>query len=304
MNLHLLIDFMHLFYKYKYTIESGRIRRLTTNLDIKGTTENVDISYVFYPLKEIEGFRKAFEKEGHSVTVSVCFDSKSKRSELDANYKASRIKRLTDEDLNSIEVIRELLGRAGHNTYIIPGMEADDIIANIANKFGETFDYNIIYTNDMDLLVHVRKGIGVNRYKVRKGYTAVGLKNFSDYCSGELKCNISYNNLMLYKALCGDKSDDIVGIPGFGPAAFNKLVGNYDGEFRWERMHNSQYVLEFLESVDKYLGTEAIDLAIHSLTLVAPEDIPLELCAYPHRISSKELREQAYIPLDMKSLVD
>ena len=306
MRIHLIIDFMHLYYKYKFTIESGRIRRLTTDIDNVGISqrEEVDISYVYYPLKEIEGFRRMYENDGNEVIISVCFDSKSKRTEIDPSYKSSRVSKLKPDDMNNIEVIKTLLGRAGYNTYWIAGMEADDIIANLINKYSSNFDFNIIYTNDTDILVNVRKGVGVGRYKIRKGYTSVGLRNFSTYCSEEFKCNIPYNGILLYKVLCGDKSDEVKGVQGFGPAAFNRFVDHIGNNIDWTCMADERYLTMLLHNSRDYLGDSAVEQALGCLELIKHVDIPIGELMIPNRVSSNILRQEAYGPFKMNSLIE
>lgn len=392
MKIHLIVDFMYLYYKYKFTIDSNRIRRLTADIPCvqpDGTTQLVktDVSYLYYPLKEIEGFRKTFEKEGHDVTMSICFDAISMRKADNVEYKSNRTKKLGETDFSRISKIMELLDKAGHNIYKLTkkyglysnvpisniqaiviqssvyedlnkigllnkyegipintvehiinpidmwaignsgqiavigevqpdltnfivdiidtpyGYEADDIIANLIHNYGNDFDFNIIYTPDTDLLVHINNKVGINRYKPGKGYTAVGVNNFSAYCSEEFKCNIPYNGLLLYKILCGDKSDVIKGKKGFGPKSFDKLVEYLNDKVDWTKM-SIDYVENVVRQYSDYFGSDGIEQILESLKLVKHYIIPPTELGYPYKKSTVALRSEAYLPMGMKSLIE
>lgn len=312
MRVHILVDYSFLYYKYYFQLKSGKMRRLIT--DIAG--EEKDVSQIYYSIREIEGFRRNVEKYGHNVIVSVCFDMPSARkqihegateAEIEAitNYKSNRVKRLTDEDFQNIEVVEQLLSDAGHNTYRIEGYEADDIISNLIRKYKDNFDYSIIYTPDADLMVNICNKVGVQRYKVGKGYEPVDLKNYSDYLSKEFKCYIPYNALMLYKCTCGDKSDVIKGIDKFGPKAFDKLVDYLNGlGVIWEECGSYEKTLELLDMCKGYLTDEQIEQAKESLSLVRPMIVEDKFLIEPVKKSNRELRESSYMQFGMKSLID
>ena len=117
MIVHAIVDYSFLYYKYKFQLDSGKMRRLTTAIDWKGAVIEKDISQIYYSIKEIEGFRRKLETAGHNVFVSVCFDMKSARKKqsdetsADAadKYKSNRVKRLSDEDFENIQFVEKLL---------------------------------------------------------------------------------------------------------------------------------------------------------------------------------------------------
>lgn len=366
MKIHVLIDYSFLYYKYKFRLDSGKIRRLKVVLGEDGKvvdssvvelfntvreieeaeeiikaggeatlryTENAiqafkesikkhgnlvekDISQIFYSIKEIEGVRKQLEKVGHEVVVSVCFDMPSGRKETSdslsesetevANaYKSSRVKRLGDSDFADIRIVEELMSKAGHNTYRFELTEADDIIAGLLKKYKDSFDYSVIYTPDADLLVNIDTKVGAQRFKTTKGYQPVDINNFSEYMSKEMKCYIPYNALMLYKSTVGDKSDDIAGIRGFGPKAFDKLVAYLTTKgINWVECGTYEKTLELLELSRGYLSDDNINQAIDCLSMVRPMIIEEGLLAEPNKVSNRALREKSYMRYNMKSLVD
>lgn len=301
---HIIVDFAYLYYKYKYTIASGRIRRLSAKVAVENTeglvdTKEVDISYIYYPLREIESFRREAEKRGNKVTMSICMDAPSMKKESNAEYKSNRTSKLNDDDFANIGIVSRLLEKAGHNVYKIVGYEADDIVANLVRLYGDRFDRNIIYTPDTDMLALVSDNVYVSRYKAGKGYILIGKHNYAQVCQDEFKCNIPYNAILLYKVLCGDKSDNIKGIKGFGPAAFNNLVNELNGKVDWTMMGDADYVRKIIESL--FTGQQLKE-ASEALGMVG--FMRLDGLTSPMRMSDKHLRAESYGEYNMKSLIE
>ena len=322
MILHIIVDYSFLYYKYKFQLDSGKMRRLTAPMNWKGAVIEKDISQIYYSIKEIEGFRRRFENAGHDVFVSVCFDMPSnKRKELFAKfggqevaekYKSNRVKHLSEEDFENIQFVEKLLGEAGYNTYRIPEYESDDIIAHLIDTYNKAFDFSIIYTPDLDLLAHISSNVSACRYKALKGYTDIGLRNFSDYIGTELKCQMPYNALILYKSTVGDKSDCIDGIKKFGPKAFDKLVNKLNSEGQdWNELRDYDNVEKLLVRLtnEGYFTEEQGKQALLSLLLVRPlefkdDDGRVIEVEEPNKQSTKELRSKAYLQYSMESLVE
>lgn len=307
MKVHILVDYSFLYYKYKFQLDSGRMHRLTCNMEWHGEVIDKDISQVYYSLREIEGFRRDWEGKGHDVVVTVCFDMPSSRkSEHTAEsdkYKSNRGHKLNDEDFENIQFAQQLLEGAGHNTYRIHGYEADDLVNYMVKHYKDEFDATVIYTPDADLLVHVCNNVAVMRYKSGKQYTLVTRNNFSEYLGQELKCNMPYNALTLYKCTVGDKSDCIDGIKGFGPAAFNKLI-SYLNVPDWSNMASPEATYELLGQSVGYLGVDKIQQAIAALDLVKPYEAENVVITKPTHKSTRDLREASYGKYKMVSLID
>ena len=305
MNIHLIIDFMYLYYKYKCTLETGRIKRLIINKEslTGGIDEGFDISLVYYPIKEIEGIRKKLEEQGNNVTISICFDAPAtERKEKDIEYKSNRDKnRLNELDFDGIAIVRELLSEVGYNVYFEKA-EADDLVYNLVRLYSKNFDKTIICTPDTDLLINVSNNVEVHRYKSRVGYTEVTKENYNEYCSKEFKCNIPYNGILLYKALCGDKSDKVSGIKGFGPKAFDKYLSNLVtcGKVDTDKLSNTEYIKSLLESTKDMFKDNQLEQALHSLDMVSPYEMDM---AEPKNIANRETRDKAYSKYEMYSLI-
>jgi len=211
---------MHIYYKYFYQLKAGRLHRLSA--EVNGVER--DTTLLYYPLKDIEKIRKQLEDIGHDVTISICFDSKSKRNEENAEYKANRTTSLLDADFANVDKIREILTDAGYNTYKIEGYEADDLVNKLIKQYKDDFDFTVIYTNDKDIFVNICDNVGVMRFKTGKGYQRVDKTNYESFLENEFNVFIPYNTLGLFLATAGDSADNIKGITKFGPKAFGKLI--------------------------------------------------------------------------------
>ena len=315
MKIHAIVDYSFLYYKYKFQLDSGRIRRLTVPYDDGAVVREKDISQIYYSIKEIEGFRRKLEQAGHDVVVSICFDMPSDRKKVEDgateeeteaanNYKANRVSILGDDDFSNMRLVEELVSDAGHNTYRVEGYEADDLVAYLIDKHSDEFDYNIIYTPDADLLMHIKDNVGASRFKATKGYTSVDRGNFEEYLTAEMKCRVPYNSLMLLKSTVGDKSDQIAGIVRFGPKAFDKLVVYLDGlGVDWEKQGDYESTLSLLKKCEGYLTDLQLTQAIESLSLVRPMVLEGGSLDKPTKQSTDILREESYMRYNMASLI-
>lgn len=285
------------------------MKRLTTPVEIGGVTVEKDVSQIYYAIRELEGIRRKLEHGSvNDVTISVCFDSKSKRKESDAGentYKANRIQKLDQGDFDNIAFVKEILTEAGYNTYRIDGIEADDLVYSLNKHYKSMFDCTIIVTCDLDLGINVDESTALYRFKSTSGYSVINMENFERTLETELKCKVPYNAITLYKSTVGDKSDNIAGIKRFGPAAFDKLVNHLDKKnINWEECKEADHVYEVLSNSKDYLTEDQVNQAIESLGLVRPIEIPVEQMPAPTAKSSRESRASAYMKLNMQSLID
>jgi len=308
-RVHLIIDFQYLYHRHIYSINAGRKRRLSCMVD----GVEVDTTRIYYPLKDFESFRRYWESLGKEVTISVCFDSKSDRKEADEDYKSNRGGRFDSVDFEAINTIRELMSEAGYNIYKEDGKEADDLIADLIKRYENDFDFTVIYTPDSDMMCYLSEKVGIMRYKTggngKKGdfsssHTPVSINNFAEYMSAELKCDIRLNTIILYKALCGDKSDCIKGVKGFGPKAFDKFMSHLDekGTDYEVLVQPSKVKKLILDEVD-YLGESAVEQALNALELIECSPVTVTE-SRPIKNDSLEKREKAYMKYIMKSLVN
>lgn len=153
--------------------------------------------------------------------VAVAFDvaGKTFRNDLYREYKATRQK--ADQALyDQIPIIQKLLEDMNVPIYGVAGFEADDVLATIAKqaKGLET----IIVTGDNDALQLVNDHVKV--YSVSRG---VKLAVTYDARAVEERYGFLPKQLVDYKALAGDPSDNVKGLPGIGPKRASQLLKDY-----------------------------------------------------------------------------
>lgn len=257
----------YMYYRYKYIIESGRIKRLTTVID----KTVMDVSYLYYTIKSIES--EIAKYSNYNVTVSICIDSYTDRKEENTDYKSNREGKLQDYDHINLLLIENTLREIGYNVYKECGFEADDIIAGLVKKYHSDFDMTYIFTPDADILVNLKDDVHIWRFKTStKEHTLITPENFSSLLSSEYHCKMPYNCIILYKALCGDKSDKISGIKGFGAKAFDKLINSLEEEgFNFKLLvscNNVETLLYMKEQQITNGDKKKLQQALDSLNLV------------------------------------
>ena len=156
--------------------------------------------------------------------ILVAFDAGKKtfRHELMTDYKAGRAS-MPDEMRCQIEFIKEYLDIMRIKRLEIPMYEADDIIGTMA-KLGQSEGYHVdVYSSDKDLLQLVDDNITVHLTK--KGMTDLAsftVDNFKE------TYQISHKQFIDLKALMGDKSDNLPGIPRIGEKKAVKYLLEYN----------------------------------------------------------------------------
>lgn len=160
-------------------------------------------------------------KEGDTLFVGFDTGKKTFRHEEDKDYKANR--KECPEDLKTqMPIVRELLKSLNIHTYEKEGYEADDLCGTYAKQAGEE-GYNVfIYTSDKDYLQLIDKRITINLIKT--GMSNIVIMN--DKTMPEL---YGFEPLQIidYKGLRGDSSDNLPGIPGIGEKTAVKLIQEY-----------------------------------------------------------------------------
>lgn len=145
-------------------------------------------------------------------------------------YKATRVK--ADQALyDQIPAVHKLVEAFGLPIYEKQGYEADDVIGTIVNKVNSSqLTVNsdktdiIIVTGDMDTLQLVNENVRV--YTMRKGMSDTII-----YDDKAVRDRFGFGPEMVvdYKALRGDTSDNIPGVPGIGEKTASELIQKFGG---------------------------------------------------------------------------
>jgi len=225
--------------------------------------------------------------------IVVAMDPKggSFRNELYPEYKAHR--EATPEDLSvQFPVVRELIAAFGIRELMVPGFEADDVIATLVRMAPDDVAVSIIST-DKDLMqlcsdrVELVDGIKERRY----GPAEV-----------EEKFGVPPEQMLDLRALVGDPSDNIPGVKGIGVKGAAKLIEE------WGTLEN---LLEHAEEVTAKRAREGLielaDLARLSKELSALRDdvdIGLEIDALAQAEPKVEVLRELYKRLGFTRLLE
>ena len=169
---------------------------------------------VFLFLRSLKSYVDKFQPKEIYCTWDKKLDwpSTNFRSEaITVEYKANR----DDDKFKNVheysEKIQEIIALLGvHNMYPLR-MEADDLMAWLSTHLPGK---KVIITTDKDLLQTISADTRIYSPIKKKEVT---LQNFEEYTG---VCKEQYLN---YRAITGDKSDNIPGIPRYGLARFKKL---------------------------------------------------------------------------------
>ncbi len=157
--------------------------------------------------------------------AAACFDRPEPtfRKERYAEYKAQRP--VTDAGLvTQLVEAPNLFGVFGIKSLSAAGFEADDVIATLAERFGDEKDLIVeILTGDMDTLQLVSDG----RIVVRAFRKGISDTSFFDEAGVRERYGLEPKQLIGYKALVGDPSDNIKGAPGVGPKTACAVLQKY-----------------------------------------------------------------------------
>lgn len=157
--------------------------------------------------------------------VVVAWDSKtstSKRRALFKDYKAGRIKP-GDDFYAQIPLLEELVKNLGWTFIELDDYEADDIIGTLSREADEAGDYEtFIISSDLDMFQIVDDN--THMWRILKGFTNIEQIDIPEI---EQKYGIKKSQFLDLKALKGDSSDNIPGVPGIGEKTAAKLLNGY-----------------------------------------------------------------------------
>ena len=159
--------------------------------------------------------------------AAVAFDKKAPtfRHKISDVYKANRPE--TPEDLApQFDKVRHLVKAFNLPLFEMDGFEADDILGTLSNQAKNTGVEVIIVTGDADVMQLVSPGVRILYPKTGRQFSDTILYGEEEV---EAKFGVKPELVADYKALVGDASDNIRGVPGIGPKTAVKLLNDYGG---------------------------------------------------------------------------
>lgn len=205
-NVILLVDGTNLIYR-NYFVHSYR-----------KTKSGIHTGGLYGTIRSLQSYINTFNPK----QVYICFDKSEYtfRSKMYPDYKMNRVD--TDiELLNQFSMLREYCNLVNLPFIEIDLFEADDIIGSLSSHAKNYNLHPYVVSGDKDLLQLIHKGIDV-MYLSNKGPIIYNENQFEE------EYNIKIQQFIDYKALVGDPSDNIPGIPGIGKKTAAKLLVLYN----------------------------------------------------------------------------
>lgn len=232
--------------------------------------------------------------------VAVAWDQKGPtfRHQAYTQYKATRGP--SDDSLSSqYKRVFEVVDALNIPEFSLEGYEADDLVGTLARQAVEK-EKNlevIIITGDRDIMQVIDKQIKILMPK--KTLSDVGLYGEEEFRE---RFGFEPKQLIDYKALAGDPSDNIPGVAGIGQVSATKLIQQFGS---LEKIYQPKNLKSLPERMQNLLaeGAESAVLSKKLATLDLQSPIKLDLVAcqvhdYDHQ-KAKELFEE----LEFKSLI-
>ncbi|MDC7287057.1 DNA polymerase I [Blautia schinkii] len=165
-------------------------------------------------------FHTLEEEKPDYLTVAFDLHAPTFRHKIFDAYKGTR-KAMPEELREQVPLTKEMLGAMGVNIVTMEGYEADDLLGTLARRSeAQGMDVTIL-SGDRDLLQLATDKVLIRLPKTSRGKTTV-----EDYHAQEVleKYQVTPPQIIELKALMGDSSDNIPGIPGVGEKTATKMI--------------------------------------------------------------------------------
>ncbi|NJM65196.1 MAG: DNA polymerase I [Acaryochloris sp. RU_4_1] len=166
----------------------------------------------------------------HYLAIAFDLGGPTFRHEAEATYKANRIE--TPEDfIADLENLQELLRALNLPIIVVPGYEADDVLGTLACQASQEGFQVKILSGDRDLFQLVEPDNRIRILYMSSIYSAAARSGTAPQSFGseevQEKMGITPDQVVDYKALCGDASDNIPGVKGIGDKTAVKLLTEF-----------------------------------------------------------------------------
>jgi len=174
------------------------------------------------PTNALYGLARMLRKFSRDTNPEYCvavFDAgrETFRNEMFADYKANRPP-APEELVSQFPYARTLVEAMGYPAMEVPGFEADDVIATIADRALADGFKVVVESGDKDLLQLVGDRVEVHDPMKDKTYDNVAVAD---------KMGVPPELVIDLLALMGDSSDNVPGVRGIGKKGAAELIGRY-----------------------------------------------------------------------------
>jgi DNA polymerase I len=251
MKTRLLIDGNYLLHKNFHTFKNFKTETLFT-----GTTYGI--------LRDIHKYSQQFKTKN----ITITWDSRSFRKDINPEYKSQRnIDTTVLNPYTDIELVRESLFAFGFTQYKTEGVESDDLLYSLSCDKNYN---NIIISSDEDLIGCLNSNTSV--FLIRQD-ALITIENFYSIYN----FNFTKDKWNTYKALLGDKSDNIKGIPRIRKDFIKRYLNNEVITEKENNLINENtdliennkkiFDLFFIEKIEKLIDSEQFNLDLINIVL-------------------------------------
>ena len=168
-------------------------------------------------------FKILEEEKPDYLTVAFDMHAPTFRHKMFADYKGTR-KPMAEELREQVPVMKEVLKSMGVAIVECEGYEADDILGTIARSSEKAGLEVSLVSGDRDLLQLATEHIKIRIPKTKRTGTEI-----EDYYAADVKekYQVTPEEFIDVKALMGDASDNIPGVPGIGEKTATALIAAY-----------------------------------------------------------------------------
>lgn len=218
--------------------------------------------------------------------ICVAFDAgrHTFRNEMYAEYKGTR-KSMPEELATQMPILKDMLKTMKITILEQQGIEADDIIGSLTKKFADV--QNIVVTGDRDSLQLINEKTEV--WLTKKGLSEIKVMNTQTFAD---EWKLVPSQIIDLKALMGDASDNIPGVPGVGEKTAKNLLERFgtvdniyqniaeiNGKLR-ENLENGKDLCYLSYDLATIRCAEKIDVELDDLRTIFPWDTETyEFCA-------------------------
>jgi len=230
--------------------------------------------------------------------VIACFDlpAPTFRHEQYSDYKATR-RQMPDDLRDQFPIVREVIGAFGIPVYQLEGFEADDLIATLVRQAEEREVETTIVSGDLDLLQIVS-------HQTTLMTTRGGVQQTTFYDPAKVmeRYGLRPEQMVDFKALKGDTTDNIPGIAGVGEKTAAKLVqdfGTVDGIYAaLDRVVPEKLRMKLEENRDDVFRWRTL--------VTVRADVPIELELESARLGNYDRNEvlRLFREYEFRSLVE
>lgn len=229
------------------------------------------------PTGAVYGFLSMLFKllEREPTHIAVAFDRREptfRHEKYDA-YKAGR-KPTPADLLEQMPILRQILREMGIKELDCAGFEADDILGTLSRKAMKKGMEVLIVTGDRDALQLTTDTVHVL-------LTKRGITDTVEYTPALLQesYGLTADHMRDLKALMGDASDNIPGIPGVGEKTALKLLGEY-GDLEGVLSHGDAIKGKLGEKVRDNAESARFSYWLGTIATDAPIEAEVEDCAF------------------------